>query len=203
MLADLFSELVLAIGGFTATNLENVVVLVSVFCGQCGRAHAVRLGFALGSVALLALSLLGVVLVGLVPVQHIGWLGLIPIALGVRELLRKSDDGSESDATGQRPEGSSLLNVAGAAAVLMVANGGDTVAVFAPLFAETQRSGIVVLAIGFLATALLLTLVTGRACNHPALSVPLQRFGPRIAPYVMIAIGAYVLLNTGTDTLPG
>lgn len=49
IIIDLVSELLLAAGGFVSTNLENVVILVSVFCANPQNARAVRLGFASGS----------------------------------------------------------------------------------------------------------------------------------------------------------
>ncbi len=199
---EILTDLLLAVSGFAATNLENVVVLVAVFCAECRNSTAVRLGFGLGALVLLALSLTTLALTEVVPVSYLGWLGIIPIAFGVREIFRRAEDESSEDAGGGKARGT-LLKVTAAAAMLMIVNGGDTIAVFAPLFAETLPFGVVIMVIGYSLTALVLAVVTGRACTHPGLAVPLQRFGPRIAPYIMIAIGIYVLLNTSTDRLPG
>ena len=38
--------------------------------------------------------------------------------------------------------------------------------------------------------------------SFPKLSEPLKKYGARLAPYIMIGIGVYILLNTGTDLVP-
>jgi cadmium resistance protein CadD (predicted permease) len=198
---DLVSELLLAAGGFVSTNIENVVILVSVFCANPHNARAVRLGFAIGSLALLFASLTVLIVSGWIPIRFLGLLGLVPIAFGILEIIRASRNNEQSDTNaGEAVQG--LTRVVFSASVLMIANGGDTIAVFAPLFAETQPSGVVVLVLGYLATAISLSFLSGHVCVFPKLSGPLKKYGARVAPYIMIGIGVYILLNTGTDLVP-
>lgn len=176
-----------------------MVILVSVFCANPANARAVRLGFALGSLVLLLASLTILTVSGWIPVRFLGLLGLIPIALGVYEILRPKDDDSD-DAAREIPQ--RYTRVVLSATLLMIANGGDTIAVFAPLFAETERAGLPVLILGYVLTALTLAVLSGHVCVAPRLSEPLNKYGVRVAPYIMIGIGVYILLNTGTDLLP-
>jgi cadmium resistance protein CadD (predicted permease) len=191
----------LAAGGFLSTNIENVVILVSVFCANPKNAPAVRLGFAIGSLTLLLASLLVLLVSGWIPIRFLGLLGLIPIGFGILEIVRASrrNEQSYKDA-GEAVQKHS--RVVFSASVLMIANGGDTIAVFAPLFAETQPSGVAVLILGYLATAISLSFLSGHVCIFPQLSTPLKKYGARMAPYIMIGIGVYILLNTGTDLVP-
>ena len=194
------SELLLAAGGFVSTNIENVVILVSVFCAHPKNAPAVRLAFGIGSLVLLVASLLVLIVSGWIPIRFLGLLGLIPIAFGVYEIGQSfKKDGPDVSA---REVPQERIKVVFSASVLMIANGGDTIAVFAPLFAETEPSGIPVLVLGYLATAVSLSLLSGHVCVFPNLSEPLKKYGARAAPYIMIGIGIYILLNTGTDLLP-
>lgn len=184
-----------------STNIENVVILVSVFCADSANARAVRLGFGMGAVMLLLASLLVLTVSGWIPIRLLGLLGLIPIAFGIFELVRSSkNDGCSNSAAGKiSPEqGRVVLS----ASLLMMANGGDTIAVFAPLFAETAPAGVPVLVLGYVLSAAALSFLSGHVCVFPALSAPLKKYGARAAPFIMIGIGVYILLNTGTDLLP-
>jgi cadmium resistance protein CadD (predicted permease) len=111
----------------------------------------------------------------------------------------KNDGQSDAVAEGAAQE---HIKVVFSASALMIANGGDTIAVFAPLFAETELGGVPVLILGYLATAVSLSFLAGYVCVFPNLSKPLKKYGARVAPYIMIGIGIYILLNTGTDLLP-
>ena len=178
-----------------------MVILVSVFCANPKNAQAVRLGFAIGSLALLLASLLVLIVSGWIPIRFLGLLGLIPIGFGILEIVRRSrkSEHSDSDAGEAVQEHTRVVL---SASVLMIANGGDTIAVFAPLFAETQPSGVAVLVLGYLATAISLSFLSAHVCVFPQLSEPLKKYGARVAPYIMIGIGVYILLNTGTDLVP-
>ena len=191
----------MAAGGFVSTNIENVVILVSVFCANPKNAQAVRRGFAIGSIALLLASLLVLLVSGLIPIRFLGLLGLVPIGFGILEIVRTSRRNEQSDGDASEA-GQEHTRVVLSASVLMIANGGDTIAVFAPLFAETQPSGVVVLVLGYLATAISLSFLSGHVCIFPKLSEPLKKYGARLAPYIMIGIGVYILVNTGTDLVP-
>lgn len=187
--------------GFISTNVENIVVLVGVFCANPVNAPAVRLGFGLGSLILLLVSLSTLIIAGSIPVHYLGLLGLIPIGLGVYEIVRSARKDGQS-AHQPRATSGAKGKVVVSASTLMVANGGDTIAVFAPLFAETERGGVSVMVAGYIFAAAALAFLCGRVCVAPQLSEPLSKYGPRIAPYIMIAIGCYILLNTGTDLMP-
>jgi len=171
VLADVVAELTLAVGGFVAGSFVMLIVSLSI------------LGLAVW-----------------IPVRYMGLLSLIPITLGLRALLRPTN---HNDSTGSGIDGTSWkhFKVTLSAAALMVANGGDTIVVFAPLFAETEPSGVGVIVIGFVLSSIALAFFSSRVCIHPRLSEPLRRYGPKVAPFVMIGIGIYIMLNTGTDTL--
>lgn len=178
-----------------------MVILVGVFCANPANAKAVRLGFGIGSLALLLISLATLTVAAWIPIRYLGLLGLIPITLGIYEIFRSCGKDASDDSTPQnipQARGEVVLS----ASLLMVANGGDTIAVFAPLFAETERIGVVVMTVGFILAALGLSFASGRICVLPQLSEPLKKYGPRIAPIIMIGIGIYILLNTGTDLVP-
>ena len=126
----------------------------------------------------------------------LGYLGIVPLVLGLRLLLLSP--GTHENALPAR------VSAAGIAA-LLIANSVDTVAAFAPLFAESYPAVRLSLAVGFgLAAATWLTLVIGIAGRLRRLfdsSATAARLAPRIAGVIMILVGAYILWDSGTDTL--
>ena len=86
-ITETITSLTLGVGGVVGTSLENVVVAVAVFCGRIPVA-VLGAGFFLGLAALLALSWLTAMAIGLLPIEYLGIFGVLPIVLGLRELLR-------------------------------------------------------------------------------------------------------------------
>ncbi len=81
----------------------------------------------------------------------------------------------------------------------MVANGGDTAAVFLSMFLESQdRLGLEIFAVG-MAFAIAWGGLAVWLSGHPATSRWLLPVAQRILPFLLIAVGVYILLDTGTD----
>jgi len=77
----------------------------------------------------------------------------------------------------------------------------DSFAVLTPLFAESAPSYRLAGLIGAVTAASLLTAVAAWGAPKAQSFAPRLARLDRIAPYIMIAVGLYILSNTGTDTL--
>ena len=198
-LVETLASLTLGVGGVIGTNLENVVVAVAAFCNSRTPVSALGIGFVVGLVFLLGVSWLTGVGAGLIPTRFLGYLGVIPIALGLREYFRQN--APQPEQAGSADSGRWMQAIA-AVGLRMIANGIDTIAVFAPLIAESEATDRLVLALGYVGTSVMLGWFCVRACTHPRLAELIDRHGSRIAPFLMIGIGVYILLNTATDTQP-
>jgi cadmium resistance protein CadD (predicted permease) len=125
----------------------------------------------------------------------VGYLGLIPVGLGLWGIWRHH---AAPNADGQIPEvRASIL----ALTVLFLSLSFDTFAVFTPLLADSQAAFTAPVLGGALISTIAIAAVgaasAGIAPSRKARVAKLERF----APYVMIAVGLYVLLNTATDAL--
>ncbi len=169
-----------AAAAFAATNLDDILLLCLLF----SRANKgkVALGQCLGMGTLTLLSLLGGRGLGLLPDGALGLLGLVPLALGLRMLAAK--EGSDR---AELPL--SALGVAG----LALANGGDNLGVWMPLFARLSAGERAV-------TVLVFALLTGLWCvlgaflaRLPALERFLRRWGHRLVPVVLVLLGVSML----------
>ena len=84
---------------------------------------------------------------------------------------------------------------------LLIANSSDTVFALGPLFAESDTSARIGLAAGFVLVAILwLALILG-VSSKLVRSKRLARIAPRIAPWMMILIGLYILSDSATDVI--
>jgi len=189
----------IGLAAFTSTNLDNLVLL-TVLQGQ---AHQSKLPVFLGYIGSIA-TIVAVAMVATylaeeaLPVDRIGYLGLVPIALGIYRFIslgRLSSD--DESAAPKRALG------AGAVAALTMANGGDTAAVLLPLFAETAESLIFVLAGTIVGAAILCFVISNAISERAWVRHTLVRVERWLVPALLIMVGGYVLLNSSTDTLPG
>ena len=148
------------------------------------------IGFASAASLIIVVALSFTGLSYFVPPAMLGYLGLLPIVLGLRILFYHS---AGSDSAARSKTGAVSV------AVVLAANSLDTVATFAAMFAESETVVRLALIVGFVASAVVLLSLVLRFA--PRLS-KLTDKGPttqRIAAVIMILVGIYVLLDTGTD----
>ena len=134
MIAEVWAGLLLGIAGVVATNVDNFLVLVGVFGTRSGSRTAVRLGFCVGALILLVISLIFSFIGELIPIRFLGYLGVIPISMGVLELSRQDSSTARAQSrSGPASQGftKSVVTVS----ILTLAGGTDTFAVIAPLLA--------------------------------------------------------------------
>src|ERR1043165_3359703 len=116
---------------FAGTNIDDIIVLTVLFLSARAngkpRPWQIWAGQYLGIAALVAVSILAALGLSIIPDDHVGLLGLVPLALGVRGLVT-AIRGKESDDTPVAAAG--LLTVAG----ITIANGADNISVYTPVF---------------------------------------------------------------------
>ncbi|AWN54091.1 cadmium resistance transporter [Methylobacterium sp. 17Sr1-1] len=189
LLTDLGVALVL----FASTNLDDIVVLIGFFSDPRYRPGQIVVGQGLGIAALVLAALAGALLSLAVPPAWLGLLGLVPIGLGCRRLVTLRDEAEDEPARGAASLGNTL-----AVAGVTIANGGDNLGIYTPVFATAPTSRLILfVAVFAVMTALWLALARGLV-RHPALSAPIRRFGRVATPFVLIGIGAMVLVEAGT-----
>ena len=181
--------LALAIGLFVTTNVDDIFVLVGFFSDPKFRPRQIALGQLAGLAALYGTSVVFSLLSLVVAPAWIGFLGVLPIAIGlgkIRELRHadEPDDDAEAGTSGSHARGN-ILTVA----AVTIANGGDNLGIYTPMFAT--RSGPDVALIGLVFAAMTFAWV-GAAfwlTHHPTLGAPIRRYGRRVVPFVLVALG--------------
>lgn len=128
------------------------------------------------------------------PPTYVGLLGVLPIVIGVKKLfdLRKSGEEDET-AVSASLDLSNVISVA----VVTVANGGDNIGIYTPVFAISTSSQIGIFVAVFMVMVALWLAFAHWLVNHPSIGAPIRRFGHVIVPFVLIAIGGFVLYEAG------
>jgi cadmium resistance protein CadD (predicted permease) len=170
------------VAAFVATNVDDLFLLVAWFAGGY-RASAIIAGQYLGIGALFAAAAAASLASLFVPVEYLRWLGLLPILIGLGMLLRRG----EAESAGA--QGASIASVT----AVTVANGADNIGVYLPLFAVASPWTIAAYGAVFAAMIALWCLGARWLVRHPAAGSPLRRWGPRLVPWVLVALGIWIL----------
>ncbi|MFD5829718.1 cadmium resistance transporter [Lentzea sp. NPDC060358] len=174
-----------AAGMFAATNVDDLVLL-ALFFARAGTAWKVVAGQYLGFTGILAVAVLGALGASLLPEQVRPWLGLIPLALGLKAawaLWR----GGDSDDDRDPPPG--VLAVAG----VTLANGGDNIGVYVPVFTVTDSLWLYVVV--FLVLVGVWCLAGWFLASRQVVAKALAKWGHVALPVVLVAIGLLVLFS--------
>jgi len=186
---------------FLVTDVDDLFVLVAFFADALTRPRDVVIGQYAGIAFLLAASALSMLVRLVLPPHAIGLLGLLPLALGIREAVElararrgaaEADDALQPGPAAVRRRG--ILGVA----LVTVANGGDNIAVYAPLFASATPARAAGLAGIFLAMTGLWLCLAWFTVHNPLFGRHVQRWGRRLLPPVLILLGAWILWENGT-----
>jgi cadmium resistance protein CadD (predicted permease) len=182
-----------AVVGFLSTSLDNLGVLVALFAAReiaPWRLAAIYfavtwtligLGWGMSALAEYAIE------------ENVGYLGVVPIALGIRSAWLLRHPGRDASA--------SVSTVAGsiAAALLMFATSADNLLVALSLFADAARAldptlcaTLVACSVGWCALAFWLA-------RRSPVAMVLQRAVRPLLPLLLVAVGVYILIDTATD----
>lgn len=135
--------------------------------------------------------LIGEPLTVALPSGYIGLLGLMPLAMGARQLWRAAP----GVAIERRGGSGTCANIAFVALAAM-ANGADNIGAYVPLFSIMNGAELhITIALFWLLTAGWCAAAYGLV-HHSMLGAPLRRYGPRSLPWVLMALGTYVLFHT-------
>ena len=77
-----------AIGAFAATDIDDLFLLMMFFSSRFFPPRQVVLGQFIGIGVLVAIGVLGSLIALVIPIYVIGLLGLVPIAIGIKNLIK-------------------------------------------------------------------------------------------------------------------
>jgi len=195
-----------------ATTFDDNIYLTSFF-GRVSRTFRPRhvvVGEFLGLTILISVSLVGFFVGMIVSDMWVGLLGVLPIMIGIYQLMGKEDD-ENSDVIEEvekvhtevgRPRiNQSLWSTlrdpkTHRVSAVHVSNGGNNVAVYIPLFASSTLPSL-----GIILTMCYMTIGFWCFCSYnltrfPGISVLIARYGRKIAPFVLIYLGISIIVKS-------
>ncbi|MFJ9118956.1 cadmium resistance transporter [Streptomyces sp. NPDC102394] len=188
-----------AVGLFAVTNIDDILVLALFFAqgaGHPGSARRIMLGQYLGFTAILAVAVAAALGATFLPEAVIPYLGLLPLALGLKAAWRAwtdRHDGSDDEEERAGEGGPGPLEVA----AVTFANGGDNIGVYVPVFATAGIGGMSVYAVVFLVLVAVWCWAGRFLATRPVIAKALARWGHILLPLVLIAIGLLILVEGG------
>jgi cadmium resistance protein CadD (predicted permease) len=195
-----------------ATTFDDNIYLTSFF-GRVSRTFRPRhvvVGEFLGLTILISISLVGYFVGMIVSDMWVGLLGVLPIMIGIHQLMSKEDDESGDvieevekvhTEVGRPRIKQSLWSTirdpkTHRVTAVHVSNGGNNVAVYIPLFASSSLPSL-----GVILTMCYMTIGFWCFCSYnltrfPGISVLIARYGRKIAPFVLIYLGLSIIVKS-------
>jgi cadmium resistance protein CadD (predicted permease) len=190
-------NLPLAVAVFVATDIDDLLLLALCFANPQLHKSAIVAGQFAGIGALVLISALAAAFAVILPPGWVALLGLVPLVMGLLALRGGDAHDDDDDVAAATTEQSRSLRWSAqmlAVASLTVANGGDNLGVYIPLFAGAPQL--------IAAFALIFGLLTALWCvagyllvHNRLLGDRMRQVGQRVLPFVLILLGIVILAD--------
>jgi len=180
----------LAAVAFAATNIDGAFVLLAFFSRpNVKHAHVVAGTYIGMAVLVIAAMMLAAVSAVLIP-NDLGLLGALPVLIGLRQFWNAwSERGGGIVAISP---GAGAFEVVELVAIRTVANGGDNIAVYIPLFAGRSLSAQVLMCVVFAILVGVWCLGARWLVEHSTFVAQIRRWGRWVTPIVLISLGVLI-----------
>jgi cadmium resistance transport/sequestration family protein len=202
-MSGLVTAIPTAITAFSATNIDDIVILLLFFAqvNAAFRRRHIVFGQYLGFAALVIASLPGFFGGLVVPREWVGLLGLVPIAIGLGCLLNREEDlsdevESEIEQFDDSPIASFLSPQTYSVAAVTFANGSDNIGIYVPLFASSSWENLLAIIGVFFSLVGVWCYAAYRLTSQPAIADILTRYGNAVVPFVLIGLGSFIVLES-------
>jgi cadmium resistance transport/sequestration family protein len=184
---------------FVSTNIDDLFILTLFFGNRKYKTKEIVTGQLLGIAALIGISSLGSLLGLIISEAYIGLLGLLPVYFGLRSFLnllsdKEENDESPEDINSSKAKRGNILMVAG----VTMANGGDNIGIYIPLFVPMLWIDKMIMIIIFLLMTVVWCIIARYFATHPYVAKTVDKYGHAITPVVLIALGIFILYENGT-----
>lgn len=217
----LISTVIMAFVSFASTNIDDIFILMLFFTqinNDMKRRHIVIAQY-LGIGVLTIISIIGALGISVIPHEYVGLLGLVPIYLGMKAYVdykrERKDNGNIDQREFQNNENSKLeetTDIKGNYRItftksfinpsivkvfsVTLANGGDNIGIYIPLFTRMSLVGILVTVIIFIISTGLWCFIALKFAEHPFVHRNIEKYKNIIVPIIFIGLGIYILMKS-------
>jgi cadmium resistance protein CadD (predicted permease) len=190
-LETIFTHIFIAITTFALTNLDDLVLLTIYFAhSEIYKTRDVVTGQYAGIFFLVVISLSGIILGEIIDKEWIRFLGIIPLYLGLKGIysLIKNKNNKENVSL-PNTNSTTMIKVA----LVTIANGGDNIGVYTPLFAVTPVYYVYLYLILFFIFIGIWCLLGKFLVSHDKVKNIFTRYGRTILPVFLILLGCLII----------
>jgi cadmium resistance protein CadD (predicted permease) len=192
----LLSTIAIGITVFAVTNIDDILLLAAFFSDARLKRRNILIGQFLGIAALVAASSAAAALALVVPQGWIALLGFAPLLLGLRGLLAlwrsNTPDVQDNAVREEHAIEDRTHSQVFAVAAVTIANGGDNLGVYIPLFAS-QMSAIPLYVVVFAAMTVLWCALGYALVSNRWIGEFVTRIARWALPFVLIGLGLHIL----------
>lgn len=193
----MFQTPIAAIIAFASTNIDDVFILMLFFSDKRYKTKDIFIGQYLGIITLISISMSALLIGNFIENRYIGLLGLFPMYVGIRKMLSHNRDEPKKNVLKNDTHRNAVLTVA----LVTIANGGDNVGTYIPLFTSLDPMNLTVMIGIFLAMVFIWLLIARYLSEHPHIAKTIGRYGHIITPIVLVLVGIYILYENGSFAL--
>lgn len=182
---------------FAVTNIDDIFVLVTFFSeattSKTLTPLKITIGQYAGFTAIIVVSMIGYSASLLLPSEPIGFLGLLPILLGLWKLFAlifpPPDDNSDaSTAAGMK----SILKVS----VVTIMNGGDNIGTYIPLFSQAKGAEIAVYVVVYYILLGIWCLAAFLIMRQKHILRLVQKYIHWLLPFLYMGLGTFIIIDS-------
>jgi cadmium resistance protein CadD (predicted permease) len=194
------SVVAIAIVAFVSTNVDDLFLLVSLFIDAEFRKISVVVGQFVGMSMLVVISIFAALFAMSIPGNWIWSLGFAPLLLGINRLWKLIKQGRgpvvnpkrTGDFFGKERLVKRRHSEVALVTVLTMANGGDNVTVYIPLF-SVHRDALLEFVIVFGLLTMLWCVSGYYLTRHRLFGDRIKRYARFVIPFILIGIGLNIL----------
>ena len=203
-MTDFGNLILLGVVAFVSTNINDIFLLILLFSNYLKfPPYQVVIGQYIGIGLIVAISVIISLISLVIPSFIIGIIGIIPIIIGIKNLVEYYKKNKELDTNSSSKNKltrttkfstPSLFSLS--VATVTFSNGGDNIGIYTPLFASNNTiDQTVILVIIFVIMTAVWCSVSYYLVNHSILANCIQRTGHLILPFVLIGLGIYIMVG--------
>lgn len=183
---------------FALTNIDDIFVLVTFFAeattSDSLTPWKVTLGQLLGFTTIMVISMIGFAVSLVLPAAPIGFLGLLPVLLGIWNFFGLFLPSAEEEATPPtRLKGvRSILKVA----LVTLMNGGDNIGTYIPLFSQTKGAEIVVYVVVYYILLGVWCLTAWLIMRQRHILALAQKYVEYLLPFLYMGLGVFIIVQS-------
>ena len=186
----------IACTSFAITNIDNMFVLVTFFSeassGSVMTPPRIVLGQFIGFTAIVIISFIGFGASYLLPTEPIGFMGFVPLLLGVWRLFDLLPSMEAEPETSKIAGIKSIFKVS----IITLMNGGDNIGTYVPLFSQAQKAEIALYVVVYYILLGVWCLVAFLVMREKHILYLVRRYMRVVIPFLYIGLGLYIIINS-------